>query len=98
MIVELKKTVENHECAIHTTGLFSEYRIANLTTSTIFRNKDATKGADTAKGAVLAKQRTQVEDVGKVLLVRLKEQQLAGDSRSEVMICEEARKLHSYLL
>ncbi|KAM6467503.1 uncharacterized protein PHA67_012932 [Liasis olivaceus] len=99
--IELKKEiVEKHEHGIRVTDLASEYKMAKSTISTILKNKDAIKGADVAKGVtMLTKQRTQVlEEVEKLLLVWLNEKQLAGDSISDAMICEKARKLHSDLL
>ncbi|KAM6468471.1 tigger transposable element-derived protein 1-like [Liasis olivaceus] len=99
--IELKKEiVEKHEHGIRVTDLASEYKMPKSTISTILKNKDAIKGADVAKGVtMLTKQRTQVlEEVEKLLLVWLNEKQLAGDSVSEAMVCEKARKLHSDLL
>ena len=44
---------------------------------------------------MLTKQRSQtIKDVEKLLLVWINEQQLAGDSISEAIICEKARLLH----
>ncbi|KAM6451670.1 uncharacterized protein PHA67_018236 [Liasis olivaceus] len=95
-----KEIVEKHECGIRVTDLASEYKMAKSTISNILKNKDAIEGADVAKGGtMLTKQRTQVlEEVEKLLLVWLNEKQLAGDSVSEAMICEKARKSHSDLL
>ena len=55
------------------------------------------KDADVAKGVnVLTKQRSQtIEDVEKLLLVWINEQQLAEDSVSEVIIYEKVRLLHA---
>ncbi|XP_040286123.1 tigger transposable element-derived protein 1-like [Bufo bufo] len=99
--IELKKEIiEKHDRGIRVTDLASEYKMAKSTISTILKNKAAIKGADVAKGVtMLTKQRTQVlEEVEKLLLVWLNEKQQAGDSVSEAMICEKARKLHSDLL
>ncbi|XP_013007869.1 tigger transposable element-derived protein 1-like isoform X2 [Cavia porcellus] len=95
-----KEIVEKHEHGIRVTDLALEYKMAKSTISTILKNRDAIKGANVAKGVTtLTKQRTQVlEEVEKLLLVWLNEKQLAGDSVSEAMICEKARKLHSDLL
>ncbi|KAF7235332.1 Tigger transposable element-derived protein 1 [Varanus komodoensis] len=99
--IELKKEiVEKHERGIRVTDLALEYKMAKSTISTILKRKDAIKRANLAKGVTLfSKQRTQVlEEVEKLLLVWLNEKQLAGDSVTEAMICEKARKLHSDLL
>ncbi|XP_023575287.1 tigger transposable element-derived protein 1-like isoform X1 [Octodon degus] len=95
-----KEIVQKYEHGIRVTDLALEYKMAKSTISTILKNKDAIKGADVAKGVTtLTKQRTQVlEEVEKLLLVWLDEKQQAGDSVSEAMICEKARKLHSDLL
>lgn len=47
---------------------------------------------------MLTKQRTVLEEVEKLLLAWMNEKQLAGNSISEFMICEKARKLLSDLL
>ncbi|KAM6467107.1 uncharacterized protein PHA67_012646 [Liasis olivaceus] len=99
--IELKKDIiEKHDRGIRVTDLASEYKMAKLTISTILKNKDAIREADVAKGVtILTRKRTQVlEEVEKLLLVWLNEKQLAGDSVSEAIICEKARKLHSDLL
>lgn len=66
--------------------------MVKLMISTALKNKDATKGADVAKGVMVSsKWRTQVlEEEGKLLLVWLNEKYLAGDSINEALIHEKA--------
>ncbi|XP_051783790.1 tigger transposable element-derived protein 1-like [Erpetoichthys calabaricus] len=99
--IELKKEIiEKYERGVRVTDLAAEYKKSKSTISTILKQKEAIKAADVAKGVtMLTKQRPQVlEDVEKLLLVWLNEKQLAGDSVSEAMLCEKARRIHCDLL
>lgn len=65
------------------------------TVLTILKTKDAIKAANVAKEVtVLTKQRAQVREEGRKLLLVW----LTGDSVSEAVICETARKLPGDLL
>ncbi|XP_076346323.1 uncharacterized protein LOC143244827 [Tachypleus tridentatus] len=63
----------------------------------ILKNKEIIKGAGVAKGVtVLTKRRSQtMEEVEKLLLIWLNEKHLIGDSISETIICDKAKKLHA---
>ncbi|XP_043849931.1 zinc finger protein 202-like [Dromiciops gliroides] len=70
------------------------------TISTIVKNKEAIKGASVAKGVkAVTKQRSQtLEEVEKLLSVGIHEKQLVGDSISDAIICEKAKRLQANLL
>ncbi|XP_064090794.1 tigger transposable element-derived protein 1-like [Macrobrachium nipponense] len=63
------------------------------------KQKDAIKSAKTAKGTtILSQLRTNVhEEMEKLLLVWLKEKELAGDTVTESIICEKARVIYADL-
>ncbi|XP_016070266.1 PREDICTED: tigger transposable element-derived protein 1-like [Miniopterus natalensis] len=99
--IELKKEIiAKYDRGVRVSDLAMEYGMAKSTISTILKHKEAIKSADVAKGVkVLTKQRPQaIEEVEKLLLVWINEKQLAGDSISEAMICEKAKRLHADLL
>ena len=94
--VEFKKElIAKYESGVRVSELAKEFGMAKSTISTILKHKDALKASDVAKGStVLSKQRPQVlEEVEKLLLIFINEQQLAGDSVSEDGICGKARHL-----
>ena len=75
--------------------------MAKSTISAFFKNKEAIKAADAVKGVTTAcsKQRPQIMDeVEKLLLVLIKENELAGDSMSEGINCEKALQACNELL
>lgn len=62
--------------------------------STILKNKEVFKRADTGKGVkAFTKQKGR-----KLLLIWINENQSAGDSISGAIICEKAKQLHGNLL
>nr|XP_053643175.1 tigger transposable element-derived protein 1-like [Cherax quadricarinatus]XP_053643176.1 tigger transposable element-derived protein 1-like [Cherax quadricarinatus]XP_053643177.1 tigger transposable element-derived protein 1-like [Cherax quadricarinatus]XP_053643178.1 tigger transposable element-derived protein 1-like [Cherax quadricarinatus] len=99
--MEMKKEIiAKYESGVRVSELARLYTKPQSTISTIVANKTAIKEAVLAKGASLfSKQRSQViEDVERLLLVWINEKQIAGDSISQGIICEKARKLHDDLI
>ena len=99
--IETKKDIISAaETGMKQSTICAKFGLAQSTVATILKNKDHIKSADSAKGAfIITKHRPQiVEEVEKLLLVWINEKQLAGDSVSEVIICEKARRIHSDLL
>uniref|UniRef100_A0A8C5RHA3 HTH CENPB-type domain-containing protein n=1 Tax=Laticauda laticaudata TaxID=8630 RepID=A0A8C5RHA3_LATLA len=94
-----KEIIEKYERGLRVTDLAAEYNKPKSTISTILKQKKAIKAANVARGVtMLTKQRPQVlEEVEKQLLVWLNKKQLAGDSVSEVVICEKARMIYGNL-
>jgi len=72
--------------------------MAKSTICTILKNRETIKKADVARGVtVITKQRSQtIEEVEKLLLIWIND--VAGNSVSESMICEKARRLHDDLV
>ena len=71
--------------------------MAKSTISTTLKNREAIKAADVTKGvkSLTSKRLPAVEEVEKLLMVRINEKQVAGDNVSEAIICEKARLLYS---
>ena len=77
-----------------------EYGLARTTVSSIIHNKEKIKTADVAKGVTILNKTTRsplLDEVEKLLLIWIKDKQMAGDSISEAIICEKAKQLHSNL-
>lgn len=99
--IEVKKEIiAKHENGFRVSDLATQFGMAKSTICTILKNKETIKGADVARGVtVLTKQRSQtIEEVEKLLLIWINEKLLAGESISEGIICEKARRLHDDLV
>ena len=95
--IELKKEIiAKYESGVHVSTLAQQYGMAKSTISTFLKNKEAIKEANVAAGvSALSKQRPQsLEEMEKLLLIWIKEKELAGDSVSEAIICEKALQIH----
>ena len=98
--IELKKEIiAKYEKGTRVSDLSVEYGMPKSTISTFLKNKDLIKAADVAKGVTLiSKQRPQImEEMEKLLLIYIKEKELAGDSISEAFICEKALQIYADL-
>ena len=73
--------------------------MAKLTISSILKNKNVLKEANVTKGVrVLAVNRSPViEEMQKLFLFWINKKQLAGDSISEAIICEKAKRFYDEL-
>ncbi|XP_077583258.1 uncharacterized protein LOC144203607 [Stigmatopora nigra] len=94
-----KELIAKWERGTRVSDLAIQYNMAKSTISTILKRKEAIKAADVAKGVkTLSSRRTdKVEEVEKVLLEWITHKQLRGDTVSETLICDKARKLHNAL-
>uniref|UniRef100_A0A2D4Q5L4 HTH CENPB-type domain-containing protein n=2 Tax=Micrurus TaxID=8634 RepID=A0A2D4Q5L4_MICSU len=98
--IELKKEIiAKYEQGTRVSDLSAEYGMPRSTISTFLKNKVVIKAANVAKGVtLLTKQRPQImEEMEKLLLIFIKEKELAGDSINEVVICEKALQIFSDL-
>ncbi|KAM3922863.1 tigger transposable element-derived protein 1-like [Leptodactylus fuscus] len=98
--IELKKEIiGKYEQGTRVSDLSAEYGMPKSTISTFLKNKAVIKAASVAKGVtLLTKQRPQImEEMEKLLLIFIKEKELAGDSINEVVICEKALQIFSDL-
>ena len=94
-----KELATKHKRGVRVADLARMYWKSASTINSILAKKKEIKETDVAKGVnVLTKQGSQtIEDVEKLLLVWIKEQQLVGDSVSEAIICKKAKLLHADL-
>ncbi|XP_064089258.1 tigger transposable element-derived protein 1-like [Macrobrachium nipponense] len=93
MSIELKQEIiEKHERGVRVIELAKIYDRSTSTICTILKQKDAIKSATPAKGTtILSQSRTNIHDeMEKLLLVWVKEKELAGDTVTETVICEKA--------
>ncbi|XP_064090792.1 tigger transposable element-derived protein 1-like [Macrobrachium nipponense] len=101
MSIELKQEIiEKHERGARVIELAKIYDSSTSTICTILKQKDAIKSATPAKGTtILSQLRTNIhEEMKKLLLVWVKEKELAGDTVTETVICEKARSIYADLV
>ncbi|GFS88944.1 jerky protein homolog-like [Nephila pilipes] len=84
--------IAKHERGVCIIDLANEYGRNSSTISTIIKQKEAIKKLQPSKGVtIISKLRTNIHDeMEQLLLLWIKEKQLAGDSVSEAIICEKA--------
>ncbi|XP_075210241.1 putative CENPB DNA-binding domain-containing protein 1 [Lycorma delicatula] len=82
--------IAKHEGGVRIIDLANEYGRNPSTISTIIKQKEAIKKLQPSKGVtIISKLRTNIHDeMEQLLLLWIKEKQLAGDSVSEAIICE----------
>ena len=100
MIDVKKEIIVKHENGVHVSDFATQLGMAKSTICTILKNRNTIKKADVASGVtVITKQRSQtIEEVERLLLIWINDNMLAGNSASEGMICEKARRLHDDLV
>ena len=91
-----KVIIAEHENGVCVSDHASIYGMPKSIISTFLKNKEMIKVADVTKGSnVLSKQRPQIiEEVEKLLLVFIDENQLKWDSLSEAFVCEKALSIY----
>ncbi|GFS69161.1 tigger transposable element-derived protein 1 [Nephila pilipes] len=84
--------IAKHERSVRIIDLTNEYGRNPSTKSTIIKQKEAIKKLQPSKGVtIISKLRTDIYDeMEQLLLLWIKEKQLAGDSVSEAIVCEKA--------
>ena len=100
ILLEVKKEIiRKHEGGMRLTDLAKEYGKSASTIATILKMKEKIAGRDAAKGVTrVSKQWPPVLEVEKLLLLWVEEKQHAGDTVTEVIICEKAKSLYNDLL
>lgn len=101
MSIELKQEIiGKHDRGVRVIELAKIYDRSTSTICTILKQKDAIKSATPAKGTtILSQLRTNIhEEMEKLLLVWVKEKELAGDTVTETVICEKARSIYADLV
>ncbi|XP_070610302.1 tigger transposable element-derived protein 1-like [Erythrolamprus reginae] len=98
--IETKQEIINlHDKGTRVIELARMFKRSTSTISTILKQKDILKGIKAAKGATIFSQlRTSVhEEMERLLLIWIKEKELAGDTIIESIISEKARAIFSDL-
>ena len=91
--MEMKhEIIEKHERGVRVMDLARQYDRSTSTICTILKQKDAIKKVTPAKGTtIISKLRTSIHDeMERLLLLWIREKELAGDSVSETIISEKA--------
>ncbi|XP_064094339.1 tigger transposable element-derived protein 1-like [Macrobrachium nipponense] len=100
MTIEIKhEIIEKHESGVRVTELARQYERSTSTKCTILKQKDAIKSTKPSKGLIiLSKLRSDIHnEMERLLLIWIKEKQLAGDSLTETIICEKASGIYDDL-
>ncbi|XP_068242263.1 tigger transposable element-derived protein 1-like [Palaemon carinicauda] len=100
MTLEMKhEIIAKHENGVRVTELAPHYKRSTSTICTILKQKDAIKSTKPSKGVtILPKLRNDIHDeMERLLLIWIKEKQLAGDSVTETIICEKASRIYDDL-
>ncbi|XP_051924896.1 tigger transposable element-derived protein 1-like [Hippocampus zosterae] len=99
-VEQKKEIVAEHEAGARLAELAARFGLPKSTVCTILKKKASIKAADVAKGVtLLTKQRPQIlEDVEKLLLLWVNEQELAGGGVSAGAVIRKAKRLHGDLL
>ncbi|XP_014774301.1 uncharacterized protein LOC106872008 isoform X2 [Octopus bimaculoides] len=95
-----KEIIRKHENGASVSNLSLEYRVAKSTICTILKNKCKLKNVRVAKGITkLSKSRNNfIEEMENLLLVWIKEKEIACENISESMICVKAKQLFDDLV
>lgn len=100
--VALKREIcEKYDRGVRVRDLVQEYGLPKSTICTFLKGKDKLKSQDLAKGVVSLtsfKRPPLLEKVEQLLILWITDMQLKGDSISEALICEKARKIYKDLL
>ncbi|XP_068242388.1 major centromere autoantigen B-like [Palaemon carinicauda] len=92
MTIEMKhEIIEKHNSGIRVTELGHQYERSTSTICTNFKKKDAIKSIKPSKGVtILSKLCSDIHDkMERLLLLWIKEKQLAGDSITKIILCEK---------
>ena len=95
-----QEIISKHERGIRIIDLAKEYGRNPSTIATLLKQKDALKATTPSKGlTVMSKRRTAIHDeMERLLLLWIKEKEIAGDTVTETIICEKATAIFSDLV
>ena len=100
LAIEIKQEmIAKHERGVRVSDLAKEYGRSMSTISTILKQKDAIKAVKPSKGiTILSKRRSPtLEEMERLLLIWIKDKEIAGDTITEVIICEKACAIYADL-
>ena len=101
-IEQKKEIISAYERGVRIVDLAAKHGIASLSSiSAILKKKEEIKAASVAAGVktlVSQSQRSSVnEEMEKLLMIRINERQMAGDTMTQEMICSKARIIYENL-
>ncbi|CAG6006743.1 unnamed protein product [Menidia menidia] len=91
--LELKQEIiKKHERGVRVSDLAKEYGRNMSTISTIIKQKEAIKAVRPSKGiTIISKRRSPtLDDMERLLLIWIKDKEIAGDTITETIICDKA--------
>ena len=100
LTLELKKEIiAKHERGVRVSEIAKQYGRSMSTISTVLKQKDAIKAVKSSKGTtILSKRRSPtIEEMERLLLIWIKDKEIAGDTITEVVICEKACAIYADL-
>ncbi|XP_068235510.1 putative CENPB DNA-binding domain-containing protein 1 [Palaemon carinicauda] len=100
MTIEMKhEIIKKHESGVRVTELARQYMRSTSTIFTILKQADAIKSTKPSKGLTfLSKLHSDIHDqMESLLLIWIKEKQLAGDGMTETIICEKTSRVYKNL-
>ncbi|CAM1306297.1 Uncharacterised protein r2_g1601 [Pycnogonum litorale] len=95
--LELKQEIiEKHERGVRVSDLAKQYGRNMSTISTIIKQKEAIKSVKPSKGiTIISKRRSPtLEEMERLLLVWIKDKEIAGDTITKTIICEKASAIY----
>ena len=100
LALEIKQEIiAKHERGVRVSDLAKQYGRNMSTISTILKQKDAIKAVKPSKGiTIISKRRSPtLEEMERLLLIWIKDKEMAGDTITEVIICEKACAIYADL-
>ena len=100
LALEIKQEIiAKHERGVRVSDLAKQYDRNMSTISTIIKQKDAIKAVKPSKGiTIISKRRSPtLEEMERLLLIWIKDKEIAGDTITEVIICEKACAIYADL-
>ena len=100
MTIEIKREIiEKYEKGVRVSELARQYDRNTSTICTIIKQKDNIKDIKPAKGlTIISKRHSDLHDeMERLLMIWIKDKQLAGDSITETIVCEKANAIYQDL-
>lgn len=98
--LEIKKEIiAKYERGVRVSDIAKQYGRSMSTISTVMKQKEAIKAVQASKGTtIISKRRSPtIEEMERLLLIWIKDKEIAGDTITEVVICEKACAIYADL-
>ncbi|XP_017850602.1 uncharacterized protein LOC108605433 isoform X1 [Drosophila busckii] len=92
--------VEKHKQGLSVTNLGRAFKLSKSTISTILKNADKLKHINASKGVsrISSQRPRMLDDVERLLLLWMDENQIKAESSTRIVICEKAKKIFDELI